>query len=132
MTLVARVLQAALGVYFAATGVLHFILPAGLPPQMAWMYDVPGGLHLVSGSAEVAAGAVLLLGLVVRPVRPLVRPAALGLIAVMILAAMWHATRGEAQMIVSNAVVAALLGLVVAVAPSRTASAPAGGAPTPL
>ncbi len=31
------VLQIILGIYFVATGVTHFVVPAGLPAMLGWM-----------------------------------------------------------------------------------------------
>ena len=50
------VLQWLLGIYFVVVGVMHFVVPEGLPAQMEWMYDLPTWLHVVSGTAEIAGG----------------------------------------------------------------------------
>jgi uncharacterized membrane protein len=109
----AWVLQIALGLYFIAIGVVHFVVPEGLPDVMAWMYDLPTWLHVVSGTAEILGGLGLILpGLTGR--RPELTPlAAAGLVLVMIGAAAWHAPRGEFTNIPGNLVLAALLAFVV-------------------
>ena len=55
------VLQIALAVYFGLTGVMHFVVPPGLPAPMSWMYELPPGLHWISGGAEVLAALGLVL-----------------------------------------------------------------------
>ena len=106
------ILQLVLGVYFLAVGILHFIVPDGLPDLMSWMYELSQGLHIFSGVAEILAGIGLLLPILVRPLRPLIPLAALGLVVVMIGAVVWHATRGEAASIINNLVMAVLAGVV--------------------
>lgn len=44
MIVVLWILQILLGIYFTLIGVMHFIVPRGLPAQMAWMYDLPTGV----------------------------------------------------------------------------------------
>jgi uncharacterized membrane protein len=105
----AWVAQIALGVYFVAMGILHFVLPAGLPEQMAWMYDLSTPLHYASGTAEILGGLGLILP-AVTGIRPKLVPlAATGLAVVMVLAALWHVPRGEMQNVVSTLVTATLL-----------------------
>jgi uncharacterized membrane protein len=106
------VLQILLGVYFIAIGVMHFVVPDGLPDQLSWMYDLPTWLHVVAGVAEIAGGLGLILP-TVTGIRPQLTPlAALGLALVMVGAIVYHAGRGEGQSIVVNVVLAALLSLV--------------------
>ena len=61
------VLQVLLGVFFLFNGIEHFTLPPGLPAQMAWMYDLPGGLHLFSGTAEILGLSLIHIS---EPTRP--------------------------------------------------------------
>jgi uncharacterized membrane protein len=106
------VLQILLGVYFVAIGVMHFIVPDGLPDQLSWMYDLPTWLHVVTGVAEIAGGLGLILP-TLTGIRPQLTPlAAMGLALVMVGAVVYHAGRGEGQNIVVNLVLAALLALV--------------------
>jgi uncharacterized membrane protein len=108
----AWVLQIVLGVYFVAIGVMHFIVPDGLPDQLGWMYELPTWLHYVSGAAEIAGGLGLILPGLTR-IRPeLVPAAAAGLVIVMLGAAVWHLPRGEMQNLVTNLLLAALLAFV--------------------
>ncbi|MDX1447830.1 MAG: DoxX family protein [Acidimicrobiia bacterium] len=106
------VLQVVFGVYFVATGVMHFTLPDGLPAAMSWMYELSDGLHVVSGVAEILGGLGLILPAVTR-IRPeLVVWSAVGLAVVMLGAVVWHLGRGEASNIVINLVNAAVLGFI--------------------
>lgn len=114
------VLQIFLGVFFLVYGVLHFVLPDGLPAPMEWMYDLPDELHLISGVAEILGGLGLILP-AVTGIRPgLTVWAAAGLAVVMVGAAVWHAGRGEVLQIVLNLVNAAVL-LFVAYGRARLA-----------
>lgn len=106
------ILQWVLGIYFIGTGVLHFIVPEGLPPAMDWMYVLSDTLHIVSGSAEILGGLGLLVPAVTK-IRPeLVPLAATGLIAVMIGAMVWHIGREEFTNVGMNVVLASLLAVV--------------------
>lgn len=105
-------LQILLGIFFVGTGALHFIVPAGLPSTMAWMYDLDQTLHYVSGTAEILGGLGLILPGLTRIQTWLTPLAAVGLIAVMILAATFHAGRDEMQNLIQNVVLAALLAFV--------------------
>lgn len=106
------VLQILLGIFFIATGVMHFVVPAGLPAQLAWMYDLPDNLHAISGIAEILGGLGLILPSVTRILPVLTVWAATGLAAAMLAAAAWHVGRGEVTNIVMNLALAALLGLI--------------------
>lgn len=109
MNRVLWVLQVLFGAYFVFVGVMHFVLPPGLPAQMDWMYDLSTTLHVVSGTAEILGGLGLILPALTR-IRPeLTAVAALGLAVVMIFASLWHAGRGEGTQIVLNLVTAAIL-----------------------
>ena len=103
------VLQILLGVYFIAVGVMHFVVPEGLPAAMEWMYDLSEELHWAAGTAEILGGLGLILP-AVTGIRPeLVAYAAFGLALVMVGAAIWHLGRGEAMQIALNVVNIAVL-----------------------
>lgn len=112
MNIILWVLQFLLGIYFFFTGIVHFIVPPGLPAPMAWMYELSPGLHYFSGAAEILAGLGLILpGL--THIQPRLTPlAALGLVLVMLGAAVWHLQRNEPSNIVMNLILAALAGFV--------------------
>jgi uncharacterized membrane protein len=112
MNRTAWILQALLAIYFLATGVIHLVVPDGLPDLMTWMYDLTTSLHWVAGLAEIAGGLGLVLPAATRIAPRLTPLAASGLVVVMLSAAVWHATRGEVQSIVGNVVVSALLVLI--------------------
>jgi uncharacterized membrane protein len=106
------VLQILLGVYFIAIGVMHFVVPDGLPDQMGWMYDLSTSVHVAAGVAEILGGLGLILpGLTgIRP--ELTWMAAAGLVLVMVAAAAWHLSRGEVTNIGVNLLNAAVLAFV--------------------
>lgn len=106
-------LQILLGIYFLVTGLIHLVVPEGLPGVMDWMYDLSTPLHWIAGLAEIAGGLGLVVPAATRTAPRLTPLAAAGLVLVMLSAAGWHATRGETQSIVGNLVVAALLVFVV-------------------
>ena len=95
MNILLWVLQVLFGIFFLYNGILHFIVPPGLPPPMAWMYELPPGLHYFSGAAEILAGFGLILPGLTRIQTRLIPLAALGLVLVMVGAAVWHLTRNE-------------------------------------
>lgn len=116
MNLLLWILQVVLGIYFSFTGIVHFIVPPGLPAPMAWMYELSPGLHYFSGIAEILAGLGLILPGLPRIQTRLTPLAALGLVLVMIGAAIWHVMRGEYTNIVMNLI---LMGLAAFVAYGR-------------
>jgi len=106
------ILQFLLGFYFIITGIVHFIVPPGLPEQMAWMYELPPALHLISGSAEIMGGFGLILPGLLRVQTRLTPLAALGLVLIMIGAAFWHFSRGEFINILMNAILGGIAGFI--------------------
>jgi len=106
------ILQIVFGAYFVAVGVLHFIVPDGLPDLMSWMYELSDGLHVASGIAEILGGLGLILPGLTRIYPNLTVLAAFGLVVVMIGAAIWHAGRGEPSNMVNNVVLAAIMAFV--------------------
>jgi uncharacterized membrane protein len=132
----AWVAQIVLGLYFVTIGVLHFVLPEGLPGPMEWMYDLSTPLHYASGAAEILGGLGLVLP-AVTGIRPRLVPlAAVGLAVVMVLAALWHLPRDEMQNVGSTLVTAVILLWLAHVRwrvhphPARgSAATPGGGRP---
>jgi uncharacterized membrane protein len=106
------VLQFFLGIYFIFTGVIHFVVPPGLPAPMAWMYDLSSSLHYIIGVIEILGGLGLILPGLTRIQTRLTSMAALGLVIVMLGAAVWHIPRGEYPNIVMNLLLAGLAGFV--------------------
>jgi len=112
MNIVLWFLQFLLGIYFVFTGFVHFVLPSGLPAQMAWMYELPTFLHYFSGTAEILGGLGLVLPGLTRIQTRLTPLAALGLVLVMAGAMVWHLTRNEFQPIVMNVILGGIAGFV--------------------
>lgn len=106
------VLQWLFGVYFLAVGVMHFVVPAGLPEFLGWMYELEPEIHFMAGIVEILGG----LGLVVpwtTGIKPILTPiAAGGLALVMIVAIVWHAGRGELGSIGANLIVLIAMGFI--------------------
>lgn len=105
-------LQIVIGAYFILTGLMHFVVPPGLPAQMAWMYDLPAGIHYVSGTAEVLGGLGLVLPGLLRTNVGLTPLAALGLVLIMVGAGAWHITRGEYVNLVMNLVLGGIAAFI--------------------
>lgn len=102
-------IQIIFGIYFIAIGVLHFVVPEGLPSAMEWMYELSDTLHIVTGTAEILGGLGLILPGLTK-IRPeLTIYAAAGLAILMVGALIYHLNRGEMQNIVTNVVVAAIM-----------------------
>jgi uncharacterized membrane protein YphA (DoxX/SURF4 family) len=106
------VLQILMGVYFIAIGVMHFAIPPGLPAPMSWMYELSPTLHTISGTAEILGGLGLILPGLTKIQTRLTPLAGLGLAVVMILAVFYHLPRGEMQNIVTNLIVAGVVGFI--------------------
>jgi putative oxidoreductase len=102
----------AFGIYFVGVGILHFVLPQGLPTFMAWMYELSDPLHAVAGTAEILGGLGLILPSLVGVAPRLTSGAASGLSLLMLGAAAWHGSRGEWAQILGNLVVAGIMAYV--------------------
>ena len=109
---VLTILQWILGLYFIYVGVMHFIVPDGLPEMMGWMYELSDTLHWVSGAAEILGGLGLILPGLTKIQPQLTAWAAGGLMVVMAGALIWHANRGETQSIAFNVVLFVILGYI--------------------
>jgi uncharacterized membrane protein len=107
------ILQFFFGIYFIVVGVLHFVLPPGLPAQMSWMYDLDPTLHAISGLAEILGGLGLILPAVTRIQTRLVAWAAAGLTLVMLAATIWHIPRGETMNMVLTLINAGVMAFIV-------------------
>lgn len=100
------------GIYFVAVGVLHFVVPEGLPPFMEWMYELSDSVHVIAGTAEILGGLGLVLPHQLGIAPRLTSVAAAGLTLTMIGAAAWHFGRGEWLQILGNLVVAGVMAYV--------------------
>ena len=103
------ILQWLFGLYFIAVGVMHFIVPEGLPKMMEWMYDLGSTVHYIVGVAEILGGLGLILPAITGKATGLVPLAALGLAVVMVGAAIWHSPRGETLQIGNNVFLALVM-----------------------
>lgn len=110
--LILWILQWIFGVYFVFVGIMHFVVPDGLPSTMEWMYELNDQTHWMAGVAEILGGLGLVLPSLTRIQPDLTVLAALGLVAVMIGALIWHATRGEGAQIAQNVIIAAVLAYI--------------------
>lgn len=106
------VLQWLVGSYFIVFGIMHFVVPEGLPDPLSWMYELSDTLHIVSGTAEILGGLGLILPAVTRILPMLTALAALGLLIVMAGAVIWHVDRGELQNVVINTFNVAVLAYI--------------------
>src|SRR3982751_4926302 len=95
------IVQVLLTVAFLASGLSKLITPAAqLGNMMAWTTALPLGLVRFIGLMEVLGALGLLLPSLTR-IRPALTPlAAAGLLTIMVLAILFHLTRGEVGMVV--------------------------------
>jgi putative oxidoreductase len=103
------VFQVLLGAMFTMAGFGKTFTPLNeLSGQMTWVTAVPEGLVRFIGVSELLGGLGLLLPSILR-IKPVLTPlAAAGLAVIMVLAAIFHLTRGEFPGIGVNLVIAAL------------------------
>ena len=107
------VVQLLLAICFAFVGVMKMTVPIDdLAKQMVWPGAVPSALVRFIGACEFAAALGLILPAATR-IRPgLTALAAVGLVAIMVLALPFHLSRGEFQNLPVNLVLGALALLV--------------------
>ena len=107
------ILQVLLAAAFVMTGLMKLSMPiAQLATTLPWVNDVPALLVRFIGLAEFAGALGLILPAAFRIRTNLTPLAALGLVTVMILASLFHLTRGEGMMLPMNLVLAALAGVI--------------------
>lgn len=83
-----------------------------LTTMMPWVADMPLAVVRFIGASEILGALGLLLPSLLR-IKPVLTPvAAAGLVTVMVLAALFHATRGEFSAIGFNFVLASLAAVV--------------------
>ncbi|MEM7655546.1 MAG: DoxX family protein [Bacteroidota bacterium] len=108
------VVQGLLALAFLFAGFFKLATPMEeLATNMPWVTETPSWLVRFIGLAEVA-GAIGLIVPAATRIKPNLTPmAALGIIAIMVLAAIFHLTReGEAPMVLNNVFMIALAGFV--------------------
>jgi uncharacterized membrane protein YphA (DoxX/SURF4 family) len=102
-----------LAVAFGAAGLMKLTQPKEkLAPTMAYVEDFSAGAVKAIGALELLAAIGLILPAVLDIAPVLVPLAALGLVIVMVGAAVVHARRGENQAIVPNVVLLVLAAVV--------------------
>lgn len=121
------ILQWLLGLYFIGIGIMHFIVPEGLPDPLSWMYDLSDTVHAVTGVAEILGGLGLIVPALTRILPVLTPLAAVGLAIVMIGAVVFHIGRDEYVNIVVNLI---NLGVLAYIAYGRLRLAPIEARPT--
>jgi putative oxidoreductase len=105
--------QGLLAVFFGLAGAMHGVFPvAEVAKSAPWADDVPVALLRSIGVAELAGAVGVIVPAVMRARSPLTAWAALGLMTIMLLAAVFHLSRGEPAMIVVNLAVAAMAAFV--------------------
>lgn len=107
------VAQGLLAAAFGMAGVMKTTKPmAELVQSMAWTGALPPPLVRFIGAAELTAAVGLVLPALLR-IKPVLTPlAAAGLVSVMVLASIFHASRGEFQALPINLTLGALAGFV--------------------
>jgi uncharacterized membrane protein YphA (DoxX/SURF4 family) len=115
MNVVLWILAGVLALAFLAAGAMKLAQPKEKLAEagMGWVQGVSAGAVKTIGALEVLAGIGLILPAALDIAPVLVPLAALGLVLVMIGAAVVHARRRETQMIVVNVVLLALAAVVV-------------------
>ncbi len=107
------VVQVLLAVFFILFGFMKAFLPIeGLADQMPFVLDVPEVLVRFIGVAEIAGGLGLILPSITRVLPWLTVAAAGGLGIDMVLATIFHISRGEFPNIIMTIVILALLAVV--------------------
>jgi uncharacterized membrane protein len=112
MNVLLWILQIVFGIYFVGVGVTHLILPEGLPEMLSWMYDLSPEFHIASGVAEIIGGLGLVLPGLTGIAPRLVVWAAIGLILVMVGAAIWHLSQDDPARIALNAINTVVLAFI--------------------
>jgi uncharacterized membrane protein YphA (DoxX/SURF4 family) len=113
MNVVLWIVAGLLAVAFGAAGLMKLTQPKEkLAPNMAYVEDFSAGAIKAVGALEILAAVGLILPAVLDIAPVLVPLAALGLVLVMIGAAVVHARRGEHQMILTNVVLLVLAAVV--------------------
>lgn len=116
------IVQALLALAFLASGFAKLAMPVEqLAPMLVWVTDLPVWLVKFIGLAEVAGALGLVLPALTRVQPQLTALAAASLALMMVLAAIFHLTRGELGMIAPSLV---LLVLAAFVAYGRWSVAP--------
>jgi hypothetical protein len=113
MNITLWIAQVLLFLFFAGAGIVHGFFPVEEAAKNApWADDVPVALLRFIGISELA-GAIGVLVPALTRIKPFLTPlAALGCLTIMVLAAMFHISRGEMGMVPVNLSVALVSGFV--------------------
>jgi putative oxidoreductase len=107
------IVQAILAAGFGMAGLTKLAQPiAELAKSMPWVATVPEGLVRFIGLSELAGAVGLIFPSLIRIKPVLTAWAGTGLVAVMVLAAIFHLSRGEPQMLPVNIVLAGMAAFV--------------------
>ena len=125
LNIILWIVQVILAAAFGMAGVMKTTTPiADLAAQMVWPGDIPSPLVRFIGASEFLAAVGLLLPSILR-IKPMLTVwAAVGIVTVMVLAMIFHITRGEMQALPINSTFA-LLAAFVAWGRSKKAIIPA-------
>lgn len=108
------VIQIGIGLLFAFSGAVKlFGSIQKLAEQIIWPGDVPFWLTRFIGISEVLGGIGLILPMALRIQKKLTAWAALGLMIIMLLAAVFHLIRSEMAVIPMNLILAALCAVII-------------------
>ncbi|MDX2245813.1 MAG: DoxX family protein [Bacteroidia bacterium] len=125
MNIASWIVQGLLALAFVAAGFLKTFTPIDqLAQQMVWVPDVPSWVPRLAGIAEILGAIGLIVPSLTRIQPKMTVYAAYGLIAVMVLAAIFHLSRGEGSMVVPNIIFSLLAGFVAWVRTSKAPIAP--------
>ena len=114
MNIVLWIVQGLLALAFLLAGFMKAFRPIEtLKKNMAWVGNVPAGLVRLIGIAELLGALGLILPVVTGIVPVLTVAAAVGLVLVMLSAAVFHASRKEYSTIGVNAVLLLLAAFIV-------------------
>src|SRR5215211_2195847 len=108
MNIALWIVQVLLGGMFVFAGVLKAFQYERAKASLPWVKDVPRGLVTFIGVSELLGGLGLLLPALTGILPWLTPLAAAGLAVIMILAGIFHTTRGEMQGVITTVVILAL------------------------
>jgi putative oxidoreductase len=107
------IVQVLLALAFGMAGVMKTTAPiADLAAKMGWPGVIPAALVRFIGASELAGAIGLIVPAATRVMPKLTAVAALGLVTVMVLAACFHLSRGEAKLVPINVFLGGLAALV--------------------
>jgi len=107
------IVQVLLGLFFLMAGVTHGLLPIAWAAQSApWVHDLPVPLVRFIGIAELAGAVGVVFPALLRIVPVLTPLAATGLVVIMMLAILFHMSRGETRVVGLHITVAAAAAFV--------------------